>query len=104
MTARGIWVGVGLAALVAVTSGVAAGADWMFDIRAAEALHPSAVDVGDDAALLNLVARSIVDTLKLQLPDRVPYAAYGSESAFVEALIAQGRPAERARDLGRSTI
>jgi hypothetical protein len=77
----------------------------MFEIRAADAPPRLTADTADnDGALLNLIARLMIDDLKLPLPDLVRYAAYGSESAFVEALIALGMSAEPARDAGRITL
>jgi hypothetical protein len=94
----------GITFFIVASCGTALGGDWNFEIRAADAPARLAADAADDGPLLNLIARTITDELKLRLPAVVPYAAYGSEQAFVAALIAQGRSADRAQQLGRSSL
>jgi hypothetical protein len=78
----------GLAALVA--GGCAArSADWVFEVRAANA--PSRVPPGaDDTILLNLVASVITHDLRLPLPAAVPAVAYGDEASFTAGLERRG--------------
>jgi hypothetical protein len=65
----------GIAFLIIASCGPALGADWTFEIRAADAPARLPADAADDGPLLNMIARSISDELKLRLPTVVPYAA-----------------------------
>jgi hypothetical protein len=78
----------------------ARGADWVFEVRAANA--PSRVPPdADDTVLLNLVASIITHDLILPLPAGVPAVAYGDEPSFAAGLVRRGIRPERASDAAR---
>ncbi|HXD96044.1 MAG TPA: DUF4157 domain-containing protein [Candidatus Acidoferrum sp.] len=75
-------------------------ADWVFDVRAANA--PSRVPPGaDDTVLLNIIASIITHDLGLPLPAAVPAVAYGDEASFTSGLERRGVGSERAQEAAR---
>jgi hypothetical protein len=102
-------VGIGSRGVVAFALGLAGlvaggcaprSADWVFEVRAANA--PSRVPPGaDDAVLLNVIASVITHDLGLPLPAAVPAVAYGDEASFTSGLERRGVQSERALEAAR---
>jgi hypothetical protein len=75
-------------------------ADWVFEVRAANA--PARVAPGaDDTVLLDVVASVITHELGLPLPARVPAYAYADASALADGLVRHGIAGERASQAAR---
>jgi hypothetical protein len=89
----------GLAGLLAAGCAVRS-ADWVFEVRAANAPSRLPADA-DDTLLLNTIASVITHDLQLPLPATVPAVAYADEASFSAGLERRGVTSERALEAAR---